>query len=48
MTAESISTAYLINPPYQSVRMCVPLIIATEQLGEDVPAATNTQPTMKE
>jgi hypothetical protein len=42
MAPEPISTAYFINPSNQSVRLFVyPPIVAKQQLGEHVPAATN-------
>jgi hypothetical protein len=32
MASELISKAYIINPSNQSVCMCIPLIVATQQL----------------
>jgi hypothetical protein len=44
MAPEPISTAYLINSSHQCACLYVyPSIVATQRLGKDVTAATNTQ-----
>jgi hypothetical protein len=41
---QPISTAYFINPSYQSVCLYVyPLIVASQRLGKNVTAGTNTR-----
>jgi hypothetical protein len=49
MEPEPISTVYFINPFHQSVCLYMyPLIVAREQLGKNVIAATNTHATIQE
>jgi hypothetical protein len=48
MAPDPISTAYFINPSYQSVSVCVSLIVARQRLGKNVTAATNTHATIEE
>jgi hypothetical protein len=49
MAPEPISTAYFINPSHQSVCLYVNLpIVARQELGKNVTAATNTHATIEE
>jgi hypothetical protein len=41
MAPESILAAYFLNPSHQSVSICVPPIVARQQLGKNITAATN-------
>jgi hypothetical protein len=48
MAREPILTAYFINPSYQSVLLCLSLIVARQRLGKNVTAATNTHAKIEE
>jgi hypothetical protein len=49
MAPEPISTAYFINPSHQSMRLHLyPATVATQRLGKNDTAATNTYATIEE
>jgi hypothetical protein len=49
MASAPISTAYFINTSHQSTCLRVyALIVASQRLGKNVTAATNTHPTLEE
>jgi hypothetical protein len=48
MVAESVSTAYFINPSHLSVCLYVCSTIGMQRLGKNVTAAKNTHETVEE